>query len=248
MDESDRRAHPRHDISLKVVWADGGTEEIGFTENVSEGGLLVQTDRMAAPGERLRLELSFPDLLAPVEVDAEVVRCRPSTPGAPAAMAVRVRDDDPRSRAVLGRIASSVDSGKAPRPERTPYHLLLVDDDRLCLEIWQDMVREAEAILPGGRRIFEVAVAVRAQQALEIVAKTPIDLLVTDVEMPGMSGAELVSKVRRSSPKTRIAIVSSLADTLGSLALGRFGADICLSKPIRVEELVKTVRTLLSLD
>ena len=106
------------------------------------------------------------------------------------------------------------------------------------------MVREAEAVLPGGRRIFEVSVAVRGQQALDIVAARPVDLLITDVEMPGMSGAELVVKVRSLSPNTRIAIVSSLP----ARALGRLGADLCLSKPNRVADLVATVRTILSLE
>ncbi len=247
MNEQDRRAHPRHDLSLRVHWPDGGVEEPAFTENVSEGGLFVQTSRTAAPGERLRLELSFPDLLAPAEVEAEVVRTRSASEEAPAGLAVRVRETDPRSRAILQRIARAVEDRRAPPRERTPYRILLVDDDRLCLEIWQDMIREAEAVLPGGERIFEVSVAVRAQQALDLLMARPIQLLVTDVEMPGMSGAELVAKVRERSPSTRIAVVSSRADGEVGLALRRSGADVCLSKPVRLDQLVGTVRALLAM-
>jgi two-component system cell cycle sensor histidine kinase/response regulator CckA len=75
--------------------------------------------------------------------------------------------------------------------------ILMVDDEDLLLTM-------GEAILSAYG--YKVMVANNGQKALDMLARpdTRVDLLITDLVMPGMSGRELVEHVRRVSPDTRV--------------------------------------------
>jgi two-component system cell cycle sensor histidine kinase/response regulator CckA len=79
--------------------------------------------------------------------------------------------------------------------------ILLVDDETLLLTMGQ-------AILSSFG--YVVVTANNGHSALEILAKNdpPIDLLITDLVMPGMSGRELMSQTRQLSPETRVLCTS----------------------------------------
>jgi len=69
------------------------------------------------------------------------------------------------------------------RPERVK--LLFVDDDLDVLESLRDSLHRY-------RRVWDVLLADDAQRALDLVASTPVDVVVTDLRMPGMSGTALL--------------------------------------------------------
>ena len=75
----------------------------------------------------------------------------------------------------------SSDQSGVPRPDRV--HLLLVEDD----EDTRDLM--ALALRGAG---FDVKQAGSGREALDILAATPFDLLVTDYDMPGMTGTEML--------------------------------------------------------
>lgn len=60
--------------------------------------------------------------------------------------------------------------------------------------------------------IDEVFEAADGQQALEIISKNPIDILLTDIKMPRMDGLELLKKVRVISPDTVNIVLSCVND------------------------------------
>ncbi len=57
-----------------------------------------------------------------------------------------------------------------------------------------------------------VGSAADGQQALDIMAKTPVDILVTDIRMPGMDGLALTREVRRLYPDTKIILVTAFSE------------------------------------
>ncbi len=76
----------------------------------------------------------------------------------------------------------------------------------------QTLVLGALAALLGLERDIEVvATAPDGATALRLVGDLAPDVLVTDIEMPGMSGIDLAASVRRDHPKTRVVIVTTFA-------------------------------------
>ena len=69
----ERRAHPRFPLILAVQHL-GAEGVLGYTENLSAGGIFIRTEREFRVGERVQLVVSFPQLLAPVELTVEVTR------------------------------------------------------------------------------------------------------------------------------------------------------------------------------
>jgi two-component system chemotaxis sensor kinase CheA len=85
------------------------------------------------------------------------------------------------------------DSGEAPRRR------VLVVDDSVMTRTLERSILEAAG--------YEVVVATDGQQALELLHSTPIELVVSDVEMPRMSGLELTSAVRQDEQLRHLPIV-----------------------------------------
>lgn len=120
-----------------------------------------------------------------------------------------------------------------------PVQVLVVDDD----------VTSRAAM----RRVLEhqgysVIVAEDALDALRMLERThvPVDLLVTDVQMPGMNGDVLVARVRESWPELPVVYVSG--EPRNVRLVRETGGDVqFLAKPFLPDELLETVRDALGL-
>lgn len=107
--------------------------------------------------------------------------------------------------------------------------ILLVDDCRQLRELM-------EIILV--RNGYEVLTAANGAEALEIARRTPkIDLLVSDIEMPGMSGGELADHFAELHPLCPVVFVSSWMGRAVTTVPYEF-----LAKPFTVAELRDAVR------
>jgi CheY-like chemotaxis protein len=110
--------------------------------------------------------------------------------------------------------------------------VLLVEDSELNRKL---MRRQLESI--DGTRVSE---APSATDALDLLERQDVDLLVADIHMPGMSGLDLIRtvRIRERTLGTRLPIVvvsASGREEEGELAL-KAGADCLLPKPFRTEE------------
>lgn len=85
-------------------------------------------------------------------------------------------------------------------------------------------------------------------QALEILKKETIKLLITDIKMPLIDGVELVKQVRRFEKKTKIVVVSGYDDFEYAKELLPYGVSDYLLKPINLVELKDSIRSLLEED
>jgi DNA-binding response OmpR family regulator len=112
----------------------------------------------------------------------------------------------------------------------------LVEDDRLLRE------EIANHLLAHG---FEVHAVNSATALDDLMARTPVDLYVLDLNLPGESGLSLCKRLRQTLPNAGIAILTarvSLNDRLAGYEMG--GADIYLTKPVVPDELVMVLRSL----
>lgn len=123
----------------------------------------------------------------------------------------------------------------SPRELDRRSGLLLVDDHTI--------VRE------GLRRILE-AVASQWQiieagsgfQALECLRGQPIGLAIVDLSMPGMSGLELIKRIRAEYPHVKVLVLSMHAEEQYALRAFRAGANGYVTKDTASAELVSAVR------
>ncbi|MBI5386224.1 MAG: response regulator [Verrucomicrobia bacterium] len=112
--------------------------------------------------------------------------------------------------------------------------ILVVDDEEMVLTMAQ-MVLSSHG--------YNVMTASSGEKALEVMARsqTQVDLLVTDMVMPGMNGRELIEKVRASSPATRI-----VCSTGCSPAQAGGGEVDFLLKPFTSQQLLRKVKETLT--
>jgi len=114
--------------------------------------------------------------------------------------------------------------------------VLVVDDDDTILQ-----VLEARLLSSG----LTPLLADRAETALEMLAGEPVDIIVSDVKMPGMGGQGLLKEVLENWPHIPIIMLTAhgtIPDAVGSIQAG--AADY-LTKPFDGKELVRRIRTIL---
>lgn len=117
--------------------------------------------------------------------------------------------------------------------------VLAVDDDELILAI-ATRVLQAEGL--------SVIAARDGAEAMELIESLRPDIILTDVDMPTVSGLELVQRLRSDPELTRIPVVflSSLSETSDIVRALELGGDDYLTKPFDGQELVARVRAKLA--
>jgi CheY-like chemotaxis protein/Tfp pilus assembly protein PilZ len=221
----------------------GAESALDYTENLSEAGLFLRTEREFKLDEKVKLVLFFPQMVEPFEIEVEVVRLREEGPEGPAGVAVRVPDANLTDREKLAELARRIAAtGRQPEPSA---RVLLVEDNHLVASMYAAALRRlAETDHLDGLGIEIVS---DGAQAFDRLVREPrVDVLVTDIFMPVLSGIELVEKIRN---EPSIAALPILVITSGSdqerEKLARFGVAAMLRKPVKYHELVAQVRTIL---
>jgi signal transduction histidine kinase/CheY-like chemotaxis protein len=114
--------------------------------------------------------------------------------------------------------------------------ILLAEDDGL---VRKSMVLSLRA---AGYTVEEAANGV---DALGVLDRTPVDLLVTDYAMPGMSGTELTQSARRLQPGLPVILITGFAQPAINATHPQQKADAVLHKPFQPQELTERVEILL---
>ena len=117
------------------------------------------------------------------------------------------------------------------------YTILIVDDE--------------EGLREGLSRLLEdegyaVLCAENGEKALEIVRGTHIDLILTDMRMPGISGIDLLKKVRKIRENIGVIILTGYGEIESYIEAMNFGAMEYVSKPFKVNELKFIVNKILN--
>jgi diguanylate cyclase (GGDEF)-like protein len=119
---------------------------------------------------------------------------------------------------------------------RTTARVVIVDDSRLIREIARDA-------LEGFVRL---ECCVDAEQALEALDRESADLVISDLTMPGMSGIDLLERVRLEHPGTEFVLLTANATVESAIGALRMGAADYLIKPVQPENLALIVERILS--
>lgn len=119
------------------------------------------------------------------------------------------------------------------------YKVLLVDDEKFILEglsnliDWEMFNLEIIGKSRGGK------------QALEALDSANVDILITDISMPGMNGLDLIRAARQSDPELKVIILSGYNEFEYLREGMRLGIENYLLKPVNTSELTQTLLTIL---
>ncbi len=117
--------------------------------------------------------------------------------------------------------------------DTSPDTILVVDDSPATLEVLQ------RNLTADGFRVFT---APGVAEALKLLDHTAVDLVITDLKMPGVSGLDLVRHVRENLHNTEVMMITGYATVEGAVQAVKIGAEEFLAKPFTDEELLAAVK------
>ncbi len=113
--------------------------------------------------------------------------------------------------------------------------ILFVEDEAFVREVTCEVLRSA------GYRVLTAKNAVEAASIYDR-RRGGVELLLTDVILPGENGRALAGRLRRENPELKVLLVTGYAEQMGVREAKR---EECLAKPFSAEMLLQTVRQLL---
>jgi DNA-binding NtrC family response regulator len=117
--------------------------------------------------------------------------------------------------------------------------ILMVDDEPKLLDVLGGMLEGLG---------YEVRSAESAAAALVILGREPIDLVLTDLRMPGMDGRELLGEIRRRGFTMPVVIMTAYSSVRDAVLAIKEGAFDYVDKPIEMDELIATLSNALRLE
>ena len=117
--------------------------------------------------------------------------------------------------------------------DNSPDTILVVDDSPATLEVLQ------RNLTADGFRVFTAS---GVSEALKLLDQTAVDLVITDLKMPGVSGIDLVRHVRENLHNTEVMMITGYATVEGAVQAVKIGAEEFLAKPFTDDELLAAVR------
>ena len=129
---------------------------------------------------------------------------------------------------------------RGPADQPAQARILIVDDELYNRQVLEVML-ESEG--------FCLLTASSGEEAIDIVAREPPDLILLDVMMPGMDGFQVAAEVKGNlaTKNIPIIIIASIDDRSGRMLGLRAGAEDFLSRPVDRAELSVRVKNLLRL-
>ncbi len=125
---------------------------------------------------------------------------------------------------------------RMPISASSPATVLVVDDEAHVREV------TAMALKHSGHSVVSAA---GAEQAMEILREENIDVIISDVRMPGLDGIEFLRRVREEQPGIRFVVMTAHGTLDVAVRALRHGADDFLTKPFDHDALRDIVRRLL---
>ena len=117
------------------------------------------------------------------------------------------------------------------------HKILIVDDDPITRRMLEKLMMEE----------YTAITAAAGQEALDILKREEVSLLITDQQMPGMKGTELIQLSREAKPDLVCMLVTGVNDTSVFIdAITKSGVVRIINKPWNAEKLLQDVRSCLA--
>jgi response regulator RpfG family c-di-GMP phosphodiesterase len=115
-------------------------------------------------------------------------------------------------------------------------HILVVDDE----EMIRDLLSSALA-----QEMYVCHQASNVDEAFVLLGEQPVDLVISDIMMPGRSGVELLRDLKKVDPDIAVLMITGLSDMNTAMECVHLGADDYITKPFGINRVVLTVKNLI---
>jgi len=117
-------------------------------------------------------------------------------------------------------------------------NILVIDDEELVRNALQETLEKLG---------YTVVTTSSGEQGLNILKEGNVDLIVTDLAMPGLSGWDVAIKAKEIDPHMPVIMTTLMEDDLWMEKIKRFGVDVVMSKPLEREDVGEIVASALEL-
>jgi CheY-like chemotaxis protein len=115
------------------------------------------------------------------------------------------------------------------------YRVLVVEDNH-------EVRRMVTASIKSLGDEIDVMDVMSAEEALVINASLPLDLMILDIRLPGMSGLEMVTRTRKRKPDTKIILVTGMMDAAMRQLVSNADVDAYFFKPLEISAFLEAVK------
>jgi len=164
---------------------------------------------------------------SPAATGSEAVNAAKAVPGPGSALPASEKGSDAPSRSP-GRAGAAV-LAETPRPQP---RILVVDDEPHVVQIFQDLLAQ---------RGYEVSSSTNGDDAIVQVTKGSFDLVLTDINLPGVDGLEVVRAAKAADKDTCVILITGYASTTTAIDALRQGAYDYITKPFDLWETAKAI-------
>ena len=120
-----------------------------------------------------------------------------------------------------------------------PRRILIVENQHEITHLLQSKLKE----LGDG---FDILHAPSGEEGYLLGSFSPVDLLITEYQLPGYDGVELMHRMRRQHPAAGVILLSRQSDPVTTQVVTTAGADACFFKPLQVQEFLSSVEKFLA--
>jgi len=114
--------------------------------------------------------------------------------------------------------------------------ILIVDDEEMIRDLLSSALVQEEYICHQAANVDE---------AFALLGEQPVDLVISDIMMPGRSGVELLRDLKKAYPDIAVLMITGLSDMNTAMECVHLGADDYITKPFGINRVLLTVKNLL---
>jgi two-component system response regulator AtoC len=126
----------------------------------------------------------------------------------------------------------------APGKAGVAHTILIVDDERRLAELLSASIAD---------RGYRTIVCSSAEEALEAFDPVTIDLVISDLRMPGLDGRTLLNEIRAQAPDMPVVLITAYTSMRDAVEMVKEGAFDYISKPFEMDEILATLERALKL-
>jgi DNA-binding NtrC family response regulator len=119
------------------------------------------------------------------------------------------------------------------------HNLLLVDDDEALLSLLENILKKEG---------YDISIADGGAAAIKLIEQRKYDLILLDIRMQTVNGFNVLKFVKERNPETKVIMLTAFGDLKHAIVSKVMGADGFIEKPPLRDELIMTIRDMLSSD